>query len=63
MIIHNTVDNTSGTIPRDTISEVVVFLIEAADLGPNGMSPREFLEWFRDNLQPSLTFCDDGSGI
>ena len=31
-------------------------LIEAAHLGPNGMSPREFLQWFRDNVQPRLIF-------
>jgi len=31
-------------------------LIEAAHLGPNGMSPREFLHWFRDNVQPRLIF-------
>ena len=43
-------------IIKNTIDETRDNLAEAADLGPYGLSPREYLEWFRDNLQPCLTF-------
>ena len=33
-------------------------LIEAIDLGQCGLSPREYLEWFRHNVQPHLTFTN-----
>jgi len=43
-------------IIKSTIDAERDNLAEAANLGQYGLSRREYLEWFRDNLQPCLTF-------